>query len=189
MYLVLEGVDGAGKTTLAALLSNELSIPVLNLFTGHEEALGMRGHLGSPIPGIADYAEDLATADILKRLDASAIGDRGIASADVYRRFRNIEPIDPAVWDYYWRRIVPRETVVVHVKRDIDKCIAARADRFSDIQLAMIDLLFDAVVAMIPTRIPVIEVYNDGTPEETVREITDRLYAILGKDEGEQPTT
>jgi thymidylate kinase len=89
--IVIEGVNGAGKTRYARHLSLATDFPVYRAFRGSEDEHYTEGEgkarleklegLGIPVNS---YVEDMFAADMLVRLKASAILDRSLPSAIVY---------------------------------------------------------------------------------------------------------
>ena len=177
MYIIFEGIEGTGKSTLARSLSQRLVKyhPYVDMFNGWEGELRLNGRERSPIPGVGDAAEDLAVMYFVHATGASAIQDRGLVSALVYREARGERLPVEGWWDKVWS-MVPR-TVVVHVKRDIEACLAVReAGPFGRYRLEREDAIFDKVVAALPVR--TIIVNNDGNIDGAVETIWGELYRI-----------
>lgn len=90
MIIVLEGLNGVGKTACANALSKQTGVPVVRPFR-HDDAT----HLGREDGGLQDalralgipantYVEDAFVADFLRSTGASAILDRSMASGIAY---------------------------------------------------------------------------------------------------------
>lgn len=89
MIIILEGLNGVGKTTYANLIASRLGIPIVRPFRRPGQHLGredggrqQRFHdLGIPVN---TYVEDVFTAEFLASTGYSAVLDRGMGSAVAY---------------------------------------------------------------------------------------------------------
>lgn len=89
MIIILEGLNGVGKTTYARALAERLDIPIVRPFRREGQHLGredggrqQRFHdLGIPVN---TYVEDVFTAEFLGSTGYSAVLDRGMGSAVAY---------------------------------------------------------------------------------------------------------
>lgn len=92
--IVLEGVNGLGKTTYAQRLSERLGVPVYRAFRDKisehwgdrsERELMLREQFGVPLN---THVDDLYAADIVSRLGAGVIFDRSLPSALAYGKLQ-----------------------------------------------------------------------------------------------------
>jgi hypothetical protein len=90
MILVLEGLNGVGKSHRAKLLSQMLGTPIIRPFRrsmdqhmGREDG-GMQARLRSLGIPANTYVEDVFVADLLVQTGASAILDRSVVSGIAY---------------------------------------------------------------------------------------------------------
>src|SRR5437016_5480315 len=87
MILVLEGAQGAGKTTFADYLSQRLAWPVYRAFRndgdGHTPGAGQGWLRNVPLP-VNTWMEDMYGADIYQTLQPNLILDRSMPSAITY---------------------------------------------------------------------------------------------------------
>lgn len=95
--ILIEGVDGTGKSTLAGQLSSAIEVPVINIFDGEDkdflELIGVE---------VESYHEDIYFLDSWFRLGKpSCVLDRGILSGLAYS---NDKPEEMRAWTAlgYW---------------------------------------------------------------------------------------
>lgn len=163
MLIVFEGVDGAGKTTLAQALSKRTATPYYNSFAG-DNSWGR-------LPGINDYAEDLVVADFSRQTRSHVISDRGFASALIYRRFAGRpSQLTQGDWDHFWLETCPKDTFYIWLRRDLKKC---RLERFCLSDLEVLDKYFAKAFEIVPCGKA--EVWNNGHPDEALDIIIERM--------------
>lgn len=147
MLIIIEGVDGVGKTSIATELAQRLQLPYVDAFQGHESLLQLEGAARSPIAGIGDYGEDVAMLDFARRTGASAVVDRCLASASVYRALRGEMVLSPRLIGEIWSQIAPVDTYYIWVQRDLQQC---RRERWALWELMRISDLFGDEYAKFP---------------------------------------
>jgi len=95
MIVILEGINGVGKTTYARALSSALHAPTYRAFRDDlkNEHLGQDGErerlLKKYDVGHNTHRDDLYAADLLGRLDVDVIMDRSLPSAIAYDRLED----------------------------------------------------------------------------------------------------
>lgn len=77
--IILEGLDGTGKSALAEKLSEHLGWPIVNLFDKYDKEF-----LESIEINVETYHEDLYFMDVWKQVGFNCIKDRGLISGWVY---------------------------------------------------------------------------------------------------------
>ena len=102
--ILLEGLDGTGKSTLAEQLSSAKGWPVVNIFEGEDkeylESLGIKKET---------YHEDIYFMDNWISLGKpSCILDRGIISGWVYSKSNTLHKVQSSeAMEYWMRRMEP----------------------------------------------------------------------------------
>jgi thymidylate kinase len=93
MIIILEGVNGVGKSTYATLLSAKLRLPIIRPFrinhtthTGNDSKYELELKKYGVKPNT--HIDDLYVADLLRQLQSGAILDRAIPSAIAYAKMR-----------------------------------------------------------------------------------------------------
>ena len=122
MIVILEGVNGVGKTTYAKLLSTHLGIPRYRAFKANLEV-----HWGDNHPmelllkdkfkvPLNTHVEDLFSADLLGRIGGDVVLDRSLPSAIAYGLLENdpLLPTDTLELFHYWMSLL-RDRKVLYV--------------------------------------------------------------------------
>lgn len=143
MHIIIEGLDGSGKTTIGTALSEyfgwEFYRP-LKTFSGDPE------YLKNILPGHNDVVEDLVVAEMVRKMNLNLISDRGFMSAIVYRAFWRIPS---GLFHLNYRLIceysaMMPETLILLIERNIPDCYKLRSDRFTRKQFEYLKKLFDS---------------------------------------------
>ncbi len=160
MHIIIEGIDGSGKTTIAEKLSQLVKIPVHRPLRDCGVKLKTFSHL---LPGWNDTTEDFIVAELLKKLDGSIISDRGIISGVVYRAHKdnsgsyNLKQMLKA-----YSEMCPDHTIIFWIKRPVDKCYSAR-QRYAMRDLRHLNGLFlEYLQCMSNYGIRVVEIDNSS---------------------------
>lgn len=121
--ILIEGLDGTGKTTLADSLSDLKGWPIVNLFEGRNKTFLNKIEIKSET-----YHEDIYFMDFWKRIGKpTVIKDRGILSGVVYNddvnRFKALE---------YWYRGYNTNEMKIIILQASNKTIIERDKDWED---------------------------------------------------------
>lgn len=136
-YIVLEGIDGAGTTTHAEILSSSLSRLGYCTRVFEEPSKGRIGHtireylskgpFDQRVLALLFAADRLELArSIESAIDEGciAIGDRSWVSSIVYQSYEGFPSSAPLEWLYTINKYAPRPDAVIYI--DVDPVIAFR---------------------------------------------------------------
>ncbi len=118
MLIMLEGLDGTGKSTLARQLSEILEMPVVNILDGDDHKQ-LRAW-GIPVNS---YVDDIYFTDFWKRTGIDCIVDRCFISACVYG------DVPTEVKEYWFRQLRDSQQEVSIIWLDADNETIAKRDR------------------------------------------------------------
>lgn len=181
MYIVIEGVDGAGKTTIAKEIERISPFRYWKHLNGPEH----KG-VNKLVPGLNDAAEEFVTARLLREFGTfdSIVQDRGFWSANVYWNIKGVRGTEPEATEHYWKECLPEKTLYVLLTRPIDDC---RRERFSWDKLREIEAAFNFYYKECPLRewgsqtlnLPAKTVIGNGgaEPEFVAKKILGVAYA------------
>jgi len=103
--VILEGVNGVGKTSQARLLAEELGVKMYRPFRenpdSHFDAAEIENFHDLGIP-VNTYVEDCCLADTLVQLGISCVLDRSMPSAIAYAQIDGCEGITPTFAHLDW---------------------------------------------------------------------------------------
>ena len=123
MLIILEGINGVGKSYLAKRLSEEYEIPIYKTFGKEREKLpegkNREFFLSSFQKGLFDWA----VADFLNQVPSDVIMDRSIISSYPYGDDENLELIKE------WWKLCPDRTMIFFLySMEVDKIQDRRKD-------------------------------------------------------------
>ena len=130
MIIVLDGLEGTGKSTAAGILSSKLGLPVYRAFrpeagmhwTGDTHLEAMLRRLRVPVN---TYVEDLFMVDMLSTVGGSAILDRSMPSAVAYGTLHKDWTEAQAIEGFsYWMDRLEQCQDVVYLYVTCDRYIA-----------------------------------------------------------------
>ncbi|MCO5314814.1 MAG: dTMP kinase [Solirubrobacterales bacterium] len=197
MFITLEGVDGSGKSTQAAMLARELGPRTLLLREpgGTEAAERIRRVLADPEAPLDQTAELLlfcaARADLVSRVIRPAL-DRGrnvvcdrfsdstVAYQGVARGLGLLKVRD--LNEIATDGLAPDLTILLEVEPAVGLARADSDDRFEAEGVRFQELVaegYDDIARREPTRM--VKIAGDGTPEEVHGRVMDAVTSRLGR--------
>lgn len=125
MIIIVEGIDRTGKSTIVKELSKRLHIPIIKVYDKNRQAKNGLYDLGDKIRDCGfkmnDFFEDIIVTQTLSQLHGqyiSAIMDRSLPSADVYRAVRKEKRIDIELIRWWWNKLRWLNSCYVYVSAD-----------------------------------------------------------------------
>lgn len=189
MIVVLEGLNGVGKSACAKLLQDQLHAPIVRAFRGGGESthLGREdSNLQSKFRAIGipanTFVDDIYTADLLAQIGVNAIMDRSMGSAIAYgmlygdisspRRAKQLLSV--------WERLIsgaPGSVLYVYMKARPEvrkqRC-KARWQPTKD-QTGKLEKWFNLVFRSIDIDKIVVDTSDSPSPEAGVKRIVNQL--------------
>lgn len=165
MYIVLEGVDGAGKTAIAKRFAERTR----GMYWKHLNDPAVHpAWLRDSVPGLNDAAEEFLIASFIREGHLASrqrpiIQDRGLLSAIVYRRMRCEKLLPQTAIDHYWSVCLPYDSMYVWVRRPLSEC---RLERYTLEELNEIEAAFRREYTACP--LPELSIQTRGLPVKTI---------------------
>lgn len=135
MIIILEGLEGVGKTALANALSESTGHPIYRAFRSNpSERFGEGNRLEATLRSygvpVNSYIEDLFVADLLTTIGGDVILDRSMPTGIAYGLKNGLFDYKKA-WDVYaywlWRMGARSDVLYVHMEADAQ----ARSERIA----------------------------------------------------------
>lgn len=179
MLLILEGLEGTGKSTLARAVARCTNAPIYRPFrTDEHEHMGdgsrvekMLGELGV---AVNTYVEDVYAADLLGALRSDAILDRSMPSGLAYSLVQGLIPPDRVkeLMEWWCWRLGPRADVL-YVYMRCDPAVAAVRGRGARVRhtpdhLESLTTTLDFCYQEVSKRFRALDVDTSAAKPETV---------------------
>lgn len=192
LTIVLDGLNGVGKSATARILSALLGIPIVRPFRhqdmdrhlGRESGRGVQRSLRDLGIPANTFVDDIYAADLITALGASALLDRSMPSAIAYGMlYKDVRDLDHAlaltdVWQALWDKYGGR-LVYVYMTADVPTMSARCEGRWapSPVERSQLDQTFRLVYRWLNVRKIRVDTTELATPEATAHRITELLRA------------
>lgn len=191
MIIIIEGTDGAGKTSIGKKLAKELGAggsiwthhKPLNEYASRFADFRRRGVLPS---GFNDAAEDVAATELALKAGINVVFDRSVMSADIYRQVHGRTALSRDFKHWYWNEMLRPfwdngEVAFIEIVSDIDTMWGRRSDRFTRDQIRYIMGLFEVSRKDLPKGLPQLVLYNtqNDVPATGVQEAVAEIMAWI----------
>ncbi len=193
--IILEGLNGVGKSAVARLLSASLGIPIIRPFRhsdserhlGREPGRGLQQSLRSLGIPANTFVDDMYVADLVTALGASAVLDRSMASAIAYGLlYKDVRDVQHALalteaWQEAWARYAGR-LLYVYLTADSATMAARTEGRWAPNPVEECELDRGFKLAYRWTRLPKLKLDTTTMPdaEATAARILEAAHADVG---------
>jgi len=176
MLVIFEGVDGSGKTTLAKLLAEKIGAVYIKPLAGQEGKLRDLG-----VQGMKDPIVDLVASDIARELSDAGqpvICDRSLVSVFVYQMMTQAGPPENhlEIYDHWIQNILPKDHLIIHLRRDLEECHQNRPNRFPKWELKHLDICFRSHIELVEfLGAKTMPFFNGLDPESSADLLVERI--------------